>query len=96
MDIEKINAQWGEILAAARKHPDMQKQIAFDDVGAIIITPDRPMIESMICDKATKNERLLFYLALLGFHHAPGRVLQVGVRSKMPMGTGGKGEKKKR
>ncbi len=96
MDLEKINAQWGEIMAAARVHPEMQKQIAFDDIGAIIITPDRPMIESMICDKAAKNERLLFYLALLGFHSAPGRVLQVSCGNKMPMGTGGKGEKKKR
>lgn len=95
MNPQEIDEKWGEILKAARKHPDMDKEIMFDDVGAIV-TANRPMIESMVCDKTSKSHRLMFYLAHLGFYHPKGRILKVGIGNKMPMGIGGKHEKVKR
>jgi len=94
-DWDKINSQWGDILAAARKHPQMRAELMFDDVGAIVTT-QRPMIESMIADRTDKSHRILFYLAMLGFHSAPGRILKVGVGNKIKPKMSGKQEVVKR
>lgn len=91
-DWDKINSQWGEILAAARKNESMHQDLMFDDVGALV-TSQRPMIESLIADRTIKSHRVLFYLAMLGFHHAPGRILKVSVGDRVRPRASGKQEK---
>lgn len=91
---DEINTKWGEIMKLARENEQFQQEWAFDEEGRVFTTA-RPAIESMICDKAEKSSRLLYYLQLLG--HWPkgkGRIINVKVKQPMPMGTGGKYKKK--
>jgi hypothetical protein len=95
VDWEKVNADWGDIMKAAREHPEMSAPVDYDAEGRVYTT-NRPMIESMVCAKIEKHAKIIYYLQLLGLHASKGRVIQLGVGNKMPMGTGGKGKKVKR
>ncbi len=66
----------------------------YDNTGKLV-TAGRPMIESMVCDKAAKLHRLSFYLVHLGFK-ITGRVIAIGIGNKMPFRSGGKQTKEKK
>ena len=92
VDWNLVNEQWGDIMSAARRHRDMQADVAYDDKGRVFTTA-RPMIETMICERTDRSERLRFYLDLLGFRWTKGRVIDVNIRDRMPLGSGGKGKR---
>ena len=94
IDWDKILADWGDIMKAARANAGMQAEVDFDAEGAIYTT-NRPMIESMVCARTERHARIIYYLQMLGLQVKTGRVIQVGVGNRMPMGTGGKGVKKR-
>lgn len=73
----------------------MDKEVMFDDVGALV-TCGRPMIESMICDRQAGSHRLRFYLQMLGFVKSKGRILKVGIGTKIKTKLSGKQKKVKR
>jgi hypothetical protein len=92
IDWDLVDTQWGDIMAKARKTEAFKSEVAFDDKGRIYTT-ERPMIESMICDKVAKNDRTRFYLDMLGFKWREGRIIDVNIRDRMPLGSGGKGKR---
>lgn len=88
-----VNANWGDILAKARENGIFTQDMAFDDDGNLVIV-HRPMLESMICDKMELSHRLEYYLGVLGYPCKPGREIRVGAGNRVPLATGGAGEKK--
>lgn len=95
VDWDKVNTDWGDIMKAARANPEMQAPVDYDAEGRVFTT-NRPMIEAMVCARQERHSKIIYYLQLLGLHVSTGRVIQLGVGNKMPMGTGGKGKKVKR
>lgn len=95
IDWDFVNKNWGDILQKAREHETFKQEMAFDDNGNLFITPQRPMLESLICDKVELSHRLEYYLQVLGYPCKPGREIRIGIGSRMPMAIVGRGEKKK-
>lgn len=92
VDWDLVNSQWGDIMSAARRKPEFKAEVAYDDTGRVYTT-QRPMIESMICDKIEQSDRLRFYLDLLGVKWRNGRIIDVNIGDRMPLSSGGKGKR---
>lgn len=101
-----IDQHWGEIFTALKSILPMQEHIMFTEEGEQIPS-QRPMIESIVCDKQSRSRALLFYLAasnivdipemgtceVIGESNAGGNIYKLGCFSTLQLrGYGGKPE----
>lgn len=102
---EIVNRDWGIILEKCREKLPCDEMIMYLNDGSLVPS-ERPLIESLICDRMERHRRFFFYMLQAGLMDIPeadvkiigatpagGRIIQIGGYTRCPMGSGGKGEK---
>lgn len=103
MDIEEelwkqIYLEWPVIFSKLRRLLPAKEYKMFNDDGKLVES-GRPMEESILADKVSKATRLFYYMINAGLIDVPNmkvtqnginKIIEVGVRTAFPLGTGGK------
>jgi hypothetical protein len=99
---EEINENWGSLREVLIQKLDINSMKRFDDSGDLVES-DRPMMESIVCDKTEKSHRFFYYLFLadnetqMAVEPQSGRkIISVGVANRITCMTGGKQDVVKR
>jgi hypothetical protein len=91
-----VDANWGDIMQVLRVVLPLENHEMYDDEGRVIAS-GRPMIESLICERMSRNRRFFWYTAAAGLLTVPEadvkvtlqangcRVIEIGGLSTLPM-----------
>lgn len=94
-----LNKAWGDLWTFLRERLPINEEWQFNEQGQKEPS-GRPLGEDIICCRAAKDMRLLFYLQEAGLKitdiTARRKVHNLGVRERMPILTAGRGKKSAR
>lgn len=88
-----IDSEWPSILKILKDRLDTSSYERFTDDGHLVRS-ERPMIESIISDKAIRSKSLLFYLLAAGLAdtqeevNSGGRVFNVSASNRINLNSG--------
>lgn len=93
---KEVDDSWGDLLEVVKTVHDLQSFQMYDDFGELV-PAERPMEESMICDKTERNRRFFYYLiavnpslAINTVQNADGsRLISISTGSIIPLRDGG-------
>lgn len=97
---KRIDSEWSTIRSILKSKLPVNQHKMFDDDGKFIDC-QRPMMESIICDKTERSIRLFYYLAAADIVSVPeasyeikqlesgGREIHINGFSGIGLGTGG-------
>ena len=97
----QVNENWLTIFATLRRSLPAKKYLMFNDEGELVES-GRPMEESILADKVSKSPRLFYYMIHVGLIDIPDqkvtkhnghKIIEIGVTTKLPLGTGGAARK---
>lgn len=98
---DEINKTWGDLQNQLKEKLPVHEHLMFDNSGQLV-SSERPMLESIVCDKIDRLERFFFYLFAADIIKLPeatsqiveipgkGREIYISSFSGLSLGSGGK------